>query len=103
MYMQLKFRISVSGCVVRIQRENTALLPSSRFAGGILSVQLTGFVILAKFLNLQSVHEVLTTCRTNHQCWPVMWDMLLTPALGRLRPEDHEFETSVDYVVRSCF
>lgn len=73
------------------------------FVDGILSVQLTGFVILAKLLNLQSVYEVLTTCWTHHQCWPVMWDMRLTPALGRLRPEDHEFETSVDYVVRFRF
>lgn len=30
MYVQLKFRIGISGCVVRIQRENIALLPSSR-------------------------------------------------------------------------
>jgi hypothetical protein len=30
------------------------------------------------------------------------WFIPVIPALGRLRWEDHKFETSLDYRVRSC-
>jgi hypothetical protein len=33
------------------------------------------------------------------QTW---WHMPIIPALGRLKQEDHKFEASLGYIVRSC-
>jgi hypothetical protein len=33
--------------------------------------------------------------------WGVWWCTPVIPALGKLRQEDHEFEASLDYIVRS--
>jgi hypothetical protein len=32
----------------------------------------------------------------------VWWCTPVFPALGRLRQDDHEFETTLDYVARPC-
>jgi hypothetical protein len=31
------------------------------------------------------------------------WLSSIIPALGRLKQEDHEFEASLNYIVRPCF